>query len=161
MTSNGYCRVYPRASRHYLVDRFTVYADTKQRMGWMVVDLRNALSLVGALTLGWLLIIAMAMVTARVVRRGVRVALLRLPGHAPATTALPRWLPGHVVLSGVIATATLVAPLMWTNAMPGAASANLFWPTLAGFIFISVWWPVLLFGFMLFYLIGEGPRPWR
>jgi hypothetical protein len=161
MTSNGYCRVYPRASRHYLVEQFTVYADTTRRMGWMVAGMRNALSLAGALTLDWLLTIAMAMVTARAVRRGVRVALLQLPGQAPATTALPRWLSGYVVLSGVIATATLVAPLIWTNAMPIDESANLFWPTLAGFIFISVLWPVLLFGLMLFYLVGEGPRPWR
>jgi hypothetical protein len=88
-------------------------------------------------------------------------ALLRLPGQAPATTVLPRWLPGYVVLSGVIATATLVAPLIWTNAVLVDESTNLFWTALAGFIFLSVLWPVLLFGIMLFYLLGEGPRPWR
>jgi hypothetical protein len=161
MTSNAYRRVYPRASRHYLVELFTWYADTTQRMGWTVAGMREALSLVGALAIGWLLIIAVAMVTARAVRRGVRVALLRLPGQAPATTVLPRWLPGYVGLSGIIATATLVAALIRPDAMPVDESTNLFWPTLAGFIFISVLWPVLLFGIMLFYLLGEGPRPWR
>ncbi len=161
MTSNGYGRVYPRATRHYLVEMFTLYADTTQRMGWTVAGMRNARSLVGALTLCWLFIIAVAMGAARAVRRGVRVALLRLPGQAPATTVLPRWLPGYVVLSGVIATATFVAALIWTNAMPVDESTNLFWPTLAGFIFLSVLRPVLLFGSMLFYLLGQGPRPWR
>lgn len=161
MTTNGYCQVYLRASRQYLVEMFTLYADTTQRIDWTMAGMRHALSLVGALTLGGLLIIAVAMGAARAVRRRVWVALLRLPGQAPATTVLPRWLPGSVLLSGVIATATLVAPLLWTNAMPVGESTNLFWPTLAGFIFSSVLWPVLLFGIMLFYLIGEGPRPWR
>lgn len=123
--------------------------------------MRDAVSLVGALALGWLLVAWVARVAGRAVRRGVRVALLRLPGQAPKTLSLPRWLPGYVLLSGIIASAAVIGIIWGTTLPPGGDSVTLIWALLAAFVFIAALWPVFLLWILLFVLAGEGPRPWR